>query len=239
MLIFKWLDTETEKVMRNDPEDLKLAFDNEPFLRYDAAKEVNEVNAMELLSAIEALPIKYNASPRDTLQLVLNKIPAQMKNEHWVATLENEFRRAIRMGGEMPWASEALCEEIIDNIKRSVVPKPSVRAAQRLSTTPSKTGDSGARASRLKDKVLTGTIAHRQVAGRDALILLHQKIDGVDGAWGLGFHLEKALLLFPTKGFCDVGGRSGNLWHCNSGTGSDIQITVVTEYTTHELQSPI
>jgi cold shock CspA family protein len=75
-----------------------------------------------------------------------------------VATLHNEFRRAIRSGGEMPWTQEGLCDEIIDNLKRSVVPKPSVHAAQRLSTTPSKTGDGGARASRLKDKVLTGTI---------------------------------------------------------------------------------
>jgi hypothetical protein len=45
VLIFKWLDEETKKVMRTAPEDLKLAFDSETFLRCDAAKEVNEVNA--------------------------------------------------------------------------------------------------------------------------------------------------------------------------------------------------
>ena len=160
VLMIKWINEETNKVMRNDPEEIKLAFDNEPFLQFDAAKEINEIKAMEMLSSIEALPTKYNGSQRDKLLLVFNKIPAQVKNEHWVATLEIEYRRAIRAGGAMPWSPEALCEEIIDNmyLKRSVVPKPSVHAGQRLSTAPSKTGDGGARASRLKGQVLTGTL---------------------------------------------------------------------------------
>jgi cold shock CspA family protein len=159
VLIFKWLDEETEKVMRTAPEDLKLAFDSETFLRCDAAKEVNEVNAMEMLSAIEALPDKYNGSQRDALQLILDKIPVQAQGEHWVATLHNEFRRAIRSGGEMPWTQEGLCDEIIDNLKRSATIKPRAQVAQRPPTGPaSKNGEGGARASRLKDKVLTGTI---------------------------------------------------------------------------------
>jgi len=159
MRIFEWLNKETEKIMRMDPEDLKLSFDSTPFLVWGATKEVNEVNALEMISAIEALPTKYTSSPRDVLELILDKIPVQVKDEHWVDTLKNELRRAIRAGGEMPWTPEALCEEIIDNTKRSFVtkPQPSARVARNAPTAP-KNGDGGARASRLNGKVVTGTI---------------------------------------------------------------------------------
>ena len=159
MRIFEWLDKETEKTVRMDPEDLMLAFKSKSFIEYDATKEVNEVNALEMISAIEALPIKYTSSPRDVLELILDKIPVQVKDEHWVDTLKNELRRAIRAGGEMPWTPEALCEEIIDNTKRSVVtkPQPCARLARTAPTAP-KSGDGGARASRLNGKVMTGTI---------------------------------------------------------------------------------
>ena len=159
MRIFEWLNKETEKIMRMDPEDLKLSFDSTPFLVWEATKEVNEVNALEMISAIEALPTKYTSSPRDVLELILDKIPVQVKDEHWVDTLKNELRRAIRAGGEMPWTPEALCEEIIDNTKRSFVtkPQPSARVARNAPTAP-KNGDGGARASRLNGKVVTGTI---------------------------------------------------------------------------------
>ena len=108
---------------------------------------------------ISAAPTTANGSQRDALQLILDKIPVQAQSEHWVATLHNEFRRAIRSGGEMPWTQEGLCDEIIDNLKRSATIKPRAQVAQRPPTGPApKSGDGGARASRLKDKVLTGTV---------------------------------------------------------------------------------
>ena len=174
MRIFEWLNKETEKIMRMDPEDLKLSFDSTPFLVWGATKEVNEVNALEMISAIEALPTKYTSSPRDVLELILDKIPVQVSEGRALGGHPQErappcdprrrrdaldARGAVRGDHRQHQAllrDQAAAERARGPERAHCAQE---RRRRRTRVAPQRQGDDG---------------HHRQVAGRGELVLLHQ-----------------------------------------------------------------
>ena len=158
-LMLDWIDKETEEGMRDDPKTLKTIFDATPFFTAEGTLAQNKVSGMKLLKAIEALPLKYTSDTYDKYELVMEKIPGHLHEEHWVKDLHLGLRRAKRDRGAAPWSLERLCNEIADELKNAA-PSPSAYSAGHDRTKPKATvkGDKGARAKRMKGAMLTGTL---------------------------------------------------------------------------------
>jgi len=169
-LMLDWIDKETEEGMRDDPKTLKTIFDATPFFTAEGMLAQNKVSGMKLLKAIEALPLKYTSDTYDKYELVMEKIPGHLHEEHWVKDLHLGLRRAKRDRGAAPWSLERLCDEIADELKNAA-PSPSANTArgahpvERAKDIEKKTDDGGKRARKLAGKTLTGKIG-KWIQGR-------------------------------------------------------------------------